>query len=81
MLYPPQKIIKGMGKLNQQKYFHYHEAVGHNTGECRDLLKKLWKLYDDEMLDKFVSRPQKNGNQRREEAPRRNEAPHQNEAE
>lgn len=64
------KVIREMGRLNPNKYCHYHRAIGHNTSECRDLLRQLWKLHKDGRLDEFVKRPQGKEDQHQEEAPR-----------
>lgn len=40
----PSRRIKESGKKNPNKFCAYHEAKGHNTSECRDLLRQLWRL-------------------------------------
>lgn len=54
MLDPPHKIIKHKGKQNPSKKCHYHNGIGHNISKCMDLLRQLWKLYKDKMMDEFV---------------------------
>lgn len=43
----PRKVNKNDEKQIPNKYCHYLEDRGHNTSEYRDLLKQLWRLYED----------------------------------
>lgn len=51
----PARRIKDNSKQNPNKYCHYHEGTGHNTSECRDLMRQLWRLYEYNLLDEFIS--------------------------
>ncbi|KAL8547177.1 hypothetical protein ACS0TY_006769 [Phlomoides rotata] len=56
-LYDEVKNRGERSKLNKWKYCAYHGDIDHYTSECRDLLWKLWKYYEDGKLAEFVKKP------------------------
>ncbi|KAL8531186.1 hypothetical protein ACS0TY_007985 [Phlomoides rotata] len=53
----PRKIMQERSKLNKWKYCAYHGDIGHYTSKCRDLMRQLWKYYEDGKLAEFVKKP------------------------
>ncbi|KAL6567901.1 hypothetical protein OROGR_001569 [Orobanche gracilis] len=56
----PRSGIRGHipNTLDLNKFCAYHQSTGHNTIQCRDLLKQLRKLFDEGRLDGLVTRPE-----------------------
>ncbi|KAL6570531.1 hypothetical protein OROGR_000081 [Orobanche gracilis] len=40
------KPIRDNGHLDRNKFCAYHKSSGHNTSQCRDLLRQLWRLFE-----------------------------------
>lgn len=59
----PRKMMKKIDKLNPNKHLTYHDNIGHNTRECQDLLRQLWKLFEEGKVNEFV-KPIQTNNQR-----------------
>ncbi|KAL8464668.1 hypothetical protein ACS0TY_034245 [Phlomoides rotata] len=57
LLTPPNPIKSGYNDLDQRKYCYFHGSAGHNTSQCRDLLRQLWRLFEEGKLNDFVQKP------------------------
>ncbi|KAL8548386.1 hypothetical protein ACS0TY_007633 [Phlomoides rotata] len=52
----PRKIFADESKFNKRRFCSYYGNIGHFTSECRDLLRQLWKFYEDGRLTEFVNK-------------------------
>ncbi|KAL8555747.1 hypothetical protein ACS0TY_003526 [Phlomoides rotata] len=57
LLKKPHPIKATQKELDFDRFCHFHDSPGHNTSQCRNLLRQLWKLFEEGKLNEYVCRP------------------------